>query len=102
DGIRVDLVTGVQTCALPILSGLMSWTALSAEPTRTPVAASSQLSLAVFDIDATPPIGSMMAYDPVTNKWELGLRARGVVLLGAEIGRASCRERVEAGGGAVG
>jgi hypothetical protein len=24
-----------------------------------------------------------MAYDPVTNKWELGLRARGVVLLGA-------------------
>jgi hypothetical protein len=41
------------------------------------------LSLAVFDIDATPPIGSMMAYDPVTNKWDLGLRARGVVLLGA-------------------
>ena len=24
-----------------------------------------------------------MAYDPVTNKWDLGLRARGVVLLGA-------------------
>ena len=43
----------------------------------------ASLSLAVFDIDATPPIGSMMAYDPVTNKWDLGLRARGVVLLGA-------------------
>src|SRR5215475_911994 len=43
----------------------------------------ARLSLAVFDIDATPPIGSMMAYDPVTNKWDLGLRARGVVLLGA-------------------
>src|SRR2546430_15525514 len=43
----------------------------------------SGLSLAVFDIDATPPIGSMMPYDPVTNKWDLGLRARGVVLLGA-------------------
>jgi len=41
------------------------------------------LSLAVFDIDATPPIGSIMAYDPVTNKWDLTLRARGVVLLGA-------------------
>ena len=41
------------------------------------------LSLAVFDIDATPPVGSLMAYDPVTNKWDLGLRARGVVLLGA-------------------
>ena len=41
------------------------------------------LRLAVFDIDATPPVGSQMAYDPVTNKWDLGLRARGVVLLGA-------------------
>jgi hypothetical protein len=41
------------------------------------------LQLARFDIDATPPIGSHMAYDPVTNTWDLGLRARGVVLLGA-------------------
>ncbi|MBM3840596.1 MAG: hypothetical protein FJ398_22075 [Verrucomicrobia bacterium] len=39
--------------------------------------------MATFDIDATPPVGSMMAYDPVTNRWELGLRARGVVLSGA-------------------
>lgn len=44
----------------------------------------STLRLATFDIDATPPIGSFMAYDPVTNKWDLGLRARGVVLLGAD------------------
>ncbi len=43
----------------------------------------AQLRLATFDIDATPPVGSFMAYDPVTNKWDLGLRARGVVLLGA-------------------
>jgi hypothetical protein len=41
------------------------------------------LRLATFDIDATPPVGSDMAYDPVTNKWDLSLRARGVVLLGA-------------------
>jgi hypothetical protein len=41
------------------------------------------LRLARFDIDATPPVGSFMAYDPVTNKWDLGLRARGIVLLGA-------------------
>lgn len=40
------------------------------------------VSIALFDIDATPPIGSMMAYDPVTNKWDLGLRARGLVILG--------------------
>src|SRR3954466_8082541 len=43
----------------------------------------SMLRVATFDIDATPPVGSMMAYDPVTNHWELGLRARGIVLLGA-------------------
>lgn len=45
--------------------------------------AAAPLRLATFDIDATPPVGSHMAYDPVTNKWDLGLRARGVVLLGA-------------------
>jgi len=41
------------------------------------------LRIATFDVDATPPIGSLLAYDPVTNHWELGLRARGIVLLGA-------------------
>src|ERR1051326_8401562 len=50
---------------------------LAAEP------ATSGLRLATFDIDATPPIGSDMAYDPVTNTWDLTLRARGAVLLGA-------------------
>lgn len=41
------------------------------------------LRLGTFDVDATPPVGSMMAYDPVTNRWDLGLRARGVILMGA-------------------
>src|SRR5213592_2931330 len=45
--------------------------------------ASAALRVATFDVDATPAIGSMMAYDPVTNRWDLGLRARGIVLLGA-------------------
>src|SRR5437870_11456787 len=66
------------------LSALTSSTALGAEAVQQSAdAPPPRLSLAVFDIDATPPIGSMMAYDPVTNKWDLGLRARGVVLLGA-------------------
>src|SRR5690349_1177811 len=43
----------------------------------------STLRVSTFDIDATPPIGSWMAYDPVTNSWDMGLRARGLVLLGA-------------------
>ncbi len=43
----------------------------------------SGLSIATFDIDATPPKGSMMAYDPVVGLGEIGLRCRGVILLGA-------------------
>ncbi len=54
---------------------------IAAEPTST--SASASLRVATFDVDATPPIGSLMAYDPVTNHWDLGLRARGIVLLGA-------------------
>lgn len=41
------------------------------------------LRLATFDIDATPPVGSRLAYDPEINKWDLGLRAKGIVLLGS-------------------
>jgi len=48
----------------------------------TPSGIASGLRVATFDIDATPPIGSHLAYDPVTNKWDLGLRARGIVLTG--------------------
>ena len=47
------------------------------------VAARAEVRLSTFDVDVTPPIGSLMAYDPVTNKWDMGLRARGVVLDGA-------------------
>jgi len=43
----------------------------------------AELRLARFDIDCTPPIGSLLAYDPVKAQGEVGLRARGVVLLGA-------------------
>lgn len=45
--------------------------------------AAEPLRLATFDVDATPPVGTMMAYDPVKRVDELSLRARGIVLLGA-------------------
>jgi hypothetical protein len=45
--------------------------------------AADSLRLATFDLDVTPPIGSHLAYDPVTNHWDLGLRARGIVLIGS-------------------
>ena len=41
------------------------------------------LKISVFDIDVTPPPGYEMAFGKVVNKWDLGLRARGIVLSGA-------------------
>src|SRR5688572_6196694 len=43
----------------------------------------SSLRVATFDVDATPPVGSMMAYDRVLRQDDLPLRCRGIVLLGA-------------------
>jgi hypothetical protein len=59
------------------LGWLAGGSTFAAEPAAGPKP--SGLRVATFDIDATPPVGSHMAYDPVTNKWDLGLRARGVV-----------------------
>ena len=41
------------------------------------------LRLATFDVDATPEVGFMMAYDRVKRVEELGLRCRGIVILGS-------------------
>lgn len=41
------------------------------------------LRVPTFDIDVTPPVGSFLAYVTATSVWDLGLRARGIVLLGA-------------------
>ncbi len=41
------------------------------------------IQVATFDVDATPPLGSAMAYDPVRRHDELTLRCRGIVILGA-------------------
>lgn len=41
------------------------------------------LRISTFDIDATPEIGSYLSYQRMVNTWDMSLRARGVVLLGA-------------------
>ena len=46
-------------------------------------AEAGELTLATFDMDVTPPIGSNLAYDTEMNSWDLGLRAKGIVLSGA-------------------
>lgn len=43
----------------------------------------SELKLATFDLDVTPSKGHDLAYDPMLNSWDMGLRAKGIVLLGA-------------------
>jgi hypothetical protein len=51
-----------------------------------PVSGSAQtapLKLSTFDIDVTPPVGHDLAYDPMIQSWDMGLRAKGVVLSGA-------------------
>ena len=54
----------------------------SAQP-GAPIGNARGLSVATFDVDVTPPAGTHMAYQPVINTWDLGLRARGIVLAGA-------------------
>ena len=48
------------------------------------------LKIAVFDVDATPPVGSQLTYDQMINTGELTLRARGVVLLGSGLPIVLC------------
>ncbi len=68
-----------------MLVSLLGVVALSASDAASdePVGSTSGLRLARFDIDVTPPVGSMMAYDPVRSIGELSLRARGIVLIGS-------------------
>ncbi|WP_372895687.1 hypothetical protein [Stieleria sp.] len=64
--------------ALLVLSWLPDFAA------RGHAAESDTVKIATFDLDVTPPVGSMMAYDPVRRSDELGLRCRGLVILGAD------------------
>lgn len=40
------------------------------------------LRMATFDMDVTPPLGSHLAYDTMKQTWDMGLRARGIVIEG--------------------
>ncbi|MDD2283880.1 MAG: hypothetical protein PHQ11_00555 [Paludibacter sp.] len=48
-----------------------------------PAENSTGISVATFDMDVTPPIGYKMAYGTMINSYDLSLRAKGLVLLGA-------------------
>ena len=68
---------------LPALFFLLFCGFLTVEMQAADTAEDTQgLYLSVFDIDATPPAGSYLAYDQMVNSWDLSLRARGVVITG--------------------
>lgn len=44
-----------------------------------------RLKISTFDIDVTPPLGSnYLTYDPQEGTWDMGLRAKGLVIQGPE------------------
>jgi hypothetical protein len=55
---------------------------LALMPTAIRADDAAPIKVATFDVDATPPLGSAMAYDPVKRLDELTLRCRGIVILG--------------------
>ncbi|RLS51079.1 MAG: hypothetical protein DWH87_00860, partial [Planctomycetota bacterium] len=65
---------------LPLVVGPS--TILRGEPSAVP-AAPAPVTLATFDVDATPPVGAAMAYGPAVKAADLQLRCRGVVIQGA-------------------
>jgi hypothetical protein len=61
----------------------LALTTVAVRATEPQPAAAPAVKVATFDVDATPPVGSAMAYDPVKRLDELTLRCRGIVILGA-------------------
>ena len=50
---------------------------------HTSVKAADTLKVCSFDVDATPPVGTALVYDKMTNSWDQSLRAKGIILTGA-------------------
>jgi hypothetical protein len=67
-----------------IRCALVASAALLLAPRAALHAFEAVVKLAAFDVDATPPLGSAMAYDPVRRLDELTLRCRGIALLTAD------------------
>lgn len=62
---------------------LMSLFLLAGEVNGTTQDQPDSLQISTFDMDITPPAGHDLAFDPWVNSWDLGLRAKGIVLTGA-------------------
>src|SRR5208283_2990371 len=84
DAIPPATLTSIPMKLLPLslIFSLVCLTAIRAGDSPDK-AAPTAIKVATFDVDATPPLGSAMAYDPVKRHDELTLRCRGVVIIGA-------------------
>ncbi len=73
-----------------LLHGIFSLVSPMELPSGEKASEPPVIYLATFDMDATPPVGSMLAYDPMEKAGELGLRARGIVLTGSGLPIVLC------------
>lgn len=62
---------------------LLAYVACTTQSLAQAIGSPEGLRLSTFDVDATPPIGGPLTYDSTANSWDLGLRAKGIVLQGA-------------------
>jgi len=79
---RIKNIIHISLIIIPLSCLPGSFELSAGDPGPARVTQSAGLTISVFDIDATPPVGSHMAYNPVKNTWDMGLRARGIILSG--------------------
>src|SRR5207244_7702173 len=91
DGIRVDLVTGVQTCALPIsvVAPVLAACGGAASPTAAPAKPAEPTKPAA----AAPAPTTAAAAPAAAGSAPTTAPAAPAAATTAQIGRASCRER---------
>src|SRR5207244_8896984 len=97
--IRDDLVTGVQTCALPISARkIPDNSAIDAEVNKVMSQTHGQgLAIAVIDRGQVKYVHAYGARNAKGDRLTTDTVMYGASLTKAEIGRASCRERVKSG-----
>src|SRR5205823_6815243 len=91
DGIRDKLVTGVQTCALPISLSTPAPASVAKMPASVTVAAGA--TSASFTITTSPVTSQFNMNINADLAGSPGQQTLLLITPGGEIGRASCRER---------
>src|SRR5207244_5044033 len=101
DGIRSDLVTGVQTCALPILAPRVPMLELMPRLDAV-ICQAGQSTVNEALVHGVPlVVAPIRLAEPLTAEHVTRAGAGIAVSFPEEIGRASCRERVEIAAGGV-